>query len=967
MQVKNSLLSIRKILCGIILLTIFFASPGMNGFIPVYAQTVTGGTFGQVGGRILSNGQFVYGPNVGDFNLKTYLKDNAPHLAGYADELYARSEYYSINPKVYLVLLELHGGLVTNPDANAVDNPFGLSGMGFISQIETVSNTMFDSYYLHLYSYSALPPSQRKLEPFITPDGHVVNVESSTNAGTYAIIAMLARFDTEQEIIQILDNNNPDGFYQTYKKLFADDDPLDEGNYISVPGVANGVDASQFGEPMGAGPLIPPDGLLQLPYERGLSWKFGGVHDNSGGGGAGSPLNDASSMDFYPAGFPWDSDTSNMWVVASASGTPTKISACYFKILHTDGWETTYYHLENIQNYSGSINQNDRIGVIANTLAEAICSGGSSTGPHVHFTLKKNGALVAINGASLAGWMVHAGRWNYDTDKNYMWLERNGIKKYAFSDLLLSELYSANPIVTSVAYSTADPENNNVSFVVTFSEPVTGVDISDFVLTVTGLTGVSIVNASGTGSTYTVVVNTGSGNGTIRLDVVDDDSIKDINTNPLSGVGAGNGNYTSADAYVVPKLSGANVNINGVLKGTYQIYTRFVKLITYNGFNGGPVQVTNTLSDPTISSLRLLYLNTQGKFTYSELIGVPTNQLGTDYWLPYYKNNTTDTDTQIRFTNTSTTESTTVDVYLGNNPISVYTKVLAPSSADRFNLAAGTANGPVHIVGSNPNAKILAGMRVIYGRGLSFDELMAYPTAQLGTEYWFPFYNHNNVNLDSELRIANTSSTDTATVEIYIGGVLKDTITIAPLTSYLKSFPGFSGGPVRVVSTNVTPVKLVASLRLLYKNVNGKFTFSELMGVPTSQLSNDYWLPYYKMNATDTDSQIRFTNTSSTDSTTVTVYLGNNPTPIYTKLLLPSSADRVTFPNTNGGPVHIVGSSLTAKILAGMRVIYGGGMSFDELMALPTAFLSTEYWFPFYNHNNVNLDSEIRIGVPGTP
>jgi len=34
------------------------------------------------------------------------------------------------------------------------------------------------------------------------------------------------------------------------------------------------------------------------------------------------------------------------------------------------------------------------------------------------------------------------------------------------------------------------------------------------------------------------------------------------------------------------------------------------------------------------------------------------------------------------------------------------------------------------------------------------------------------------------------------------------------------------------------------------------------------------------------------------------------------------------------------------------------------LMALPTAFLSTEYWFPFYNYNNVNLDTEIRIGVP---
>jgi glutamate formiminotransferase len=59
---------------------------------------------------------------------------------------------------------------------------------------------------------------------------------------------------------------------------------------------------------------------------------------------------------------------------------------------------------------------------------------------------------------------------------------------------------------------------------------------------------------------------------------------------------------------------------------------------------------------------------------------------------------------------------------------------------------------------------ILAGMRVVYGGNSSFDELMAYPTAQLATEYWFPFYNHNNVNLDTEKleiaqRIAKTIRT----------------------------------------------------------------------------------------------------------------------------------------------------------------------------------------------------------------
>jgi hypothetical protein len=413
----------------------------------------------------------------------------------------------------------------------------------------------------------------------------------------------------------------------------------------------------------------------------------------------------------------------------------------------------------------------------------------------------------------------------------------------------------------------------------------------------------------------------------------------------------------------VNNISQTDIKISTPFLQSYKIPHRFTQVYSYPGTSGGPVQVKNTFDLPIVTSLGLRYKNAAGKFTFSELMGVPTSQLSNDYWLPYYKMNTTDTDSQVRFTNTSTTESTTVSVYLGNNATPLYTKLLPASSADRV-FFANTTGGPVRIVGSNPNAKILAGMRVIYGGNMSFDELMAYPTAGLSSTYWFPFYNHNNVNLFSELRIANTSSTQSAQVQIYIGGALKHTETIPPLTPFLKSFPGLMGGPVRVVSTGATPAPIVTSLGLRYKNAAGKFTFSELMGVPTSQLSNDYWLPYYKMNTTDTDSQVRFTNTSTTESTTVSVYLGNNATPLYTKLLPASSADRVFFANTTGGPVRIVGSNPNVKILAGMRVIYGGNMSFDELMAYPTALLSSEIWFPFYNHNNVNLFSDLRVGLP---
>jgi hypothetical protein len=36
--------------------------------------------------------------------------------------------------------------------------------------------------------------------------------------------------------------------------------------------------------------------------------------------------------------------------------------------------------------------------------------------------------------------------------------------------------------------------------------------------------------------------------------------------------------------------------------------------------------------------------------------------------------------------------------------------------------------------------------------------------------------------------------------------------------------------------------------------------------------------------------------------------------------------------------------------------------SFSEMMALPNALLDATFWFPWYN--NVDLDTQLRFGVP---
>ena len=132
------------------------------------------------------------------------------------------------------------------------------------------------------------------------------------------------------------------------------------------------------------------------------------------------------------------------------------------------------------------------------------------------------------------------------------------------------------PDVTNITRVDPSPTSAaNVGFTVTFSEAVTGVDSNDFSLTMTGVTGASVTNVTGTGSTRTVTVNTGSGSGTIRLDKIFNATIADLAGNTINGVP-----FTSGESYTVQKnnaptnisLSSNSINENlalGTTIGTF--------------------------------------------------------------------------------------------------------------------------------------------------------------------------------------------------------------------------------------------------------------------------------------------------------------------------------------------------------------------------------------------------------------
>ncbi len=92
------------------------------------------------------------------------------------------------------------------------------------------------------------------------------------------------------------------------------------------------------------------------------------------------------------------------------------------------------------------------------------------------------------------------------------------------------------PVVNSIVPTDPNPTSSSpVAFTVTFSKNVTGVDITAFQLAQAGgVTGAQIVSVTGSGSTYIVTVNTGTGSGTLGLNLIVNGAIVDLDGNPLS-------------------------------------------------------------------------------------------------------------------------------------------------------------------------------------------------------------------------------------------------------------------------------------------------------------------------------------------------------------------------------------------------------------------------------------------------
>src|SRR5258705_1034694 len=91
-----------------------------------------------------------------------------------------------------------------------------------------------------------------------------------------------------------------------------------------------------------------------------------------------------------------------------------------------------------------------------------------------------------------------------------------------------------------------------------------------------------------------------------------------------------------------------------------------------------------------------------------------------------------------------------------------------------------------------------------------------------------------------------------AAVQVFIGGneMIGSPFTLPVGASTRKSFLGVNNGPVKIKSN----VNIVAAERVIYNVNSSPISFSEMMGLPDSQLNTTYWFPWY--NNIDLDTQL---------------------------------------------------------------------------------------------------------------
>lgn len=178
--------------------------------------------------------------------------------------------------------------------------------------------------------------------------------------------------------------------------------------------------------------------------------------------------------------------------------------------------------------------------------------------------------------------------------------------------------------VSTIVKSDLSPTNaGTVGFNVTFADNLTGLDASDFSVATNGITGAYILSVTGTGKTYSVLLNTGTGNGTLRLDFTGTASTQ---PNVASA-------FTAGEVYDIYKISTATnyyrtktATANWNQAGSWESSADNSFWITATAFPNASTTTVSVLPNQAVS-LPSGFNSTTGNLTNSGTIDLNSNIL----------------------------------------------------------------------------------------------------------------------------------------------------------------------------------------------------------------------------------------------------------------------------------------------------------------------------------------------------
>ncbi len=342
---------------------------------------------------LLPDSEVVYSPAYVNFSTAAFIAEQNGYLSTYFEHVNGErlngaevvdlvAQRYSVGPRVLLAVLEFYGGWVTQSQTPGYGSrgPANLHGDSLYLSLAWLADQINDGYYGY---------KQQGQKPLRLRDRTRVLAPPGLNAGTVGIQNVLAvNTDWETWLQQV----SPEGFIQTYRRLFGDPFILAQ-------------------QPLIPATLTQPE--LKLPWQTGQTFYYtGGPHGAYGDGSRGT------AIDFGPPDILGSCYYSQEYITAAATGKVIKgdKGEIYLDLdldghLQT-GWVLFYLHVVALDTLAqGQI-------VSAGTpLGVASCEGGLATASHLHFARRYQGEWMLANGPvpmMLSGWQVVAGAGPYD-------------------------------------------------------------------------------------------------------------------------------------------------------------------------------------------------------------------------------------------------------------------------------------------------------------------------------------------------------------------------------------------------------------------------------------------------------------------------------------------------------------------------------------------------------------------------